>query len=398
MMNRSLFHFNERIRITILAFVLLGLMSCTQAHTVGGTISGLNGTIVLQNNGTDNLTLINNGSFVFATPLPNGINYDVTILTQPTGQTCTVSSGTGSISGSDITNVTVTCAVPVPGTNISFTDTSNNAALLTWGAATESDLSSENDSSPQESETDILEYKVVQSTSESDIDTVEEANAITGSGIVQDWTPSITSAEADNLAASTTYYFAVLVRNTAGSMALYPPEPTTTLQGERIFITAVAPSGGGNFGGVAGGDALCATDANKPALGTYKAMIVGTGRVACTTANCGTGGASEHTNWVLAPNTNYVRTDNTLIATSTSAGIFSFPLTAGFTPSGTNPELWTGLTATWLTNTGVNCSNWTSTGGTGTVGIADLTTSGVINIYPQNCNRSDSQRLACVEQ
>lgn len=398
MIGNSFFLFKNKVRIGISTFFLVCLMSCSQAHTIGGTVSGLNGTLVLQNNGTDDLTLTNDGSFVFFTTLPNGVSYNVTVLTQPTGQSCTVTNGSGTMSGADITNVSVTCAVPVPGTNISFTDTSNNAALFTWGAATESDLSSENESSPRTSGTSILEYKVVQSTSANDIDTVEEANAITGSGIVQDWTPNITSAEAENLTASTTYYFAVLVRNAAGSMALYPPESTTTLQGERIFITAVAPSGGGNFGGVAGGDTLCTTDANRPALGTYKAMIVGTGRVACTTANCGTGGASEHTDWVLAPNMNYVRTDNTLIATSTSAGIFSFPLTAGFAPSGTNPELWTGLTSTWLTSGGANCTNWTTTGGTGIVGIADLTTSGAINIYSQNCNRNDSQRLACVEQ
>ena len=63
--------------------------------TVGGTVSGLSGTVVLQDNGGDNLPLSANGSFTFATALANGAAYSVTVLTNPPGQTCTISQRLG---------------------------------------------------------------------------------------------------------------------------------------------------------------------------------------------------------------------------------------------------------------------------------------------------------------
>jgi hypothetical protein len=62
---------------------------------VGGAVTGLSGTVVLQNNGGDNLSLTTNGNFVFATKIAKDTAYAVTVLTQPTGQVCTVSSGSG---------------------------------------------------------------------------------------------------------------------------------------------------------------------------------------------------------------------------------------------------------------------------------------------------------------
>ncbi len=86
-------------------------ISCAAgALTIGGTVSGLSGTVVLQNNGGDNLTRSVNGSFTFATALANGSAYNVTVLTQPSGQSCTVTNGAGTLSGSHVTNVSVACA------------------------------------------------------------------------------------------------------------------------------------------------------------------------------------------------------------------------------------------------------------------------------------------------
>src|SRR6266702_3752784 len=79
--------------------------------TVGGTVSGLSGTVVLRNNGGDNLTISMNGGFAFATAVANASPYAVTVLAQPAGQTCTVANGSGTLAGANITNVTVTCAV-----------------------------------------------------------------------------------------------------------------------------------------------------------------------------------------------------------------------------------------------------------------------------------------------
>jgi 6-phosphogluconolactonase (cycloisomerase 2 family) len=89
-------------------------VSCTSSGagvTVGGTVSGLTGTgLVLQDNGGDDLDVSQNGSFTFATALVSGKAYAVTVLTQPSGQTCTVTNGTGTAGSADITTVTVSCA------------------------------------------------------------------------------------------------------------------------------------------------------------------------------------------------------------------------------------------------------------------------------------------------
>ena len=53
----------------------------TDRFTIGGTISGLAGTVVLQDNGGDNLTVTTNGTFAFSTPVASGAAYAVTVLT-----------------------------------------------------------------------------------------------------------------------------------------------------------------------------------------------------------------------------------------------------------------------------------------------------------------------------
>jgi len=81
------------------------------AFTLGGTVSGLTGTgLVLQNNGSDDKAIAANGPYTFDTALDDGASYAVTVATQPSGQTCTVTNAdTGTISGVDITDVTVAC-------------------------------------------------------------------------------------------------------------------------------------------------------------------------------------------------------------------------------------------------------------------------------------------------
>ena len=82
----------------------------TTSFTVGGSVSGLSGSVVLQDNGGDNLSVAANGSFTFATSLASGAAYAVTVKTNPSGQTCTVSSGSGTVGSANVTNVAVSCA------------------------------------------------------------------------------------------------------------------------------------------------------------------------------------------------------------------------------------------------------------------------------------------------
>lgn len=77
--------------------------------TISGTITGLDGTVILQNNGGDNLSRSENGGFTFATPIANGDSYNVTVFTQPTTQVCAVANGAGT-ANPNVVNVAVTCA------------------------------------------------------------------------------------------------------------------------------------------------------------------------------------------------------------------------------------------------------------------------------------------------
>ena len=89
-------------------------VNCVNTYTVGGNVSGLAGTgLVLQNNGADNLAFTVSGAFTFATRLDAGSPYSVTVLTQPSGGTCSVANGSGTVSA-NVSNVAVTCVSAGP--------------------------------------------------------------------------------------------------------------------------------------------------------------------------------------------------------------------------------------------------------------------------------------------
>ena len=86
-------------------------VACTaDTYTIGGTISGLTATGLVLANGTDTVSPAANAtSFVFPTAVASGANYSVTVSTQPSGETCTVSNGSGTVGSSNVTSVQVAC-------------------------------------------------------------------------------------------------------------------------------------------------------------------------------------------------------------------------------------------------------------------------------------------------
>jgi hypothetical protein len=174
--------------------------------------------------------------------------------------------------------------------------------------------------------------------------------------------------------------------------------PPCSNGGKRIFVTAATHNG--NLGGVAGADARCMSDSNKPGgTSTYKALIVdGSSRVACTTGYC-SGGASEHVDWVLSASRSYYRTDcTTLITTTTASGLLSFGLTNTIHPS--SLSAWTGTSINWVA--GNTCGSWTSSaaGSNGELGVSNYSNFGALNpggiTSPDSCD--NTFRLYCVEQ
>ena len=103
--------------LTLSAMALITVVGCGSGtstppatYTIGGMVTGLTGTgLVLQDNGGDNLTVsANASSFTFSTAIASGGAYSVTVLTQPAGQSCTVTGGSGTASA-DVTDVGVAC-------------------------------------------------------------------------------------------------------------------------------------------------------------------------------------------------------------------------------------------------------------------------------------------------
>jgi hypothetical protein len=118
--------------------------------TIGGTINGLASglSVTLLNNGTDSFSIVGNGSksftFEFANGLSAGGSYNVSVATQPLGQTCAIVNAAGNVDSTadPVTSVIVNCAISssVVGTvsglksGVAVTLSSNGAQLLLGNA------------------------------------------------------------------------------------------------------------------------------------------------------------------------------------------------------------------------------------------------------------------------
>lgn len=91
------------------------VINCTQnSYTLGGTVSGLNADgLVLVNGANGSLTVLK-GSTTFTMPgtIPVGTAYGLSVFTQPTGQTCSITNGSGVMGDANRTNVAVSCTTP----------------------------------------------------------------------------------------------------------------------------------------------------------------------------------------------------------------------------------------------------------------------------------------------
>lgn len=344
--------------------------SDSTSYTIGGSVTGLSGTVVLQNNEDDDLSLTEDGEFTFATSLSDSSEYSVTVLTQPSGQTCTPTNNTGTISGANVTTVTITCAdegtFTIGGTLSNLG--ASKSVILQNNSGDDLTVSSNGSFTFTTALDDGSTYEVTVSTQPAR----QTCTVSNGSG-------TLSGANITNV-----------------TVACVTSNP-------RIFKTSTQYTGdlktnGNAATGVAGADSLCMSNSSYPGNGTYKALIVdGANRVACTTANCG-GGTSEHVDWVLSANTTYMRSDDTTtIGTTTSAGIFSFNLTNAF--SDTANGHWTGLNANWTTSGGdCGIEPWASSSSSfsGTIGSATSVDSDAISTSDDQCNFNDN--LICVEQ
>jgi len=121
-------------------------VTCAPVFTVGGTVRGLMSgrSVVLRNNGADNLTVSANGAFTFPTSLASGANYSISVLTQPTGESCSINGSysphAGTVSAA-VTNIFVSCSAPNSWTWMGGANTQNsNGTYGTKGIASQSNI------------------------------------------------------------------------------------------------------------------------------------------------------------------------------------------------------------------------------------------------------------------
>lgn len=107
---------------------------------------------------------------------------------------------------------------PTIGSAITSSSITGTGMTVSWGAASDDVTAAAS-----------LQYKLVKASSAAAIDTVGEVDAIAGADRVMDWTTATATKTVTGLAYGTTYWFAVLVRDEAGNMALYPPRQASTL-------------------------------------------------------------------------------------------------------------------------------------------------------------------------
>jgi hypothetical protein len=97
------------------------VVTCTintaPTYTIGGSVTGLSSgaPVTLTLNGGDATTVSSNTTFTFTTQLASGASYNVQVGTPPTGETCSVAGGVGTVGSADITNVKVTCSASSSG-------------------------------------------------------------------------------------------------------------------------------------------------------------------------------------------------------------------------------------------------------------------------------------------
>ncbi|MBV6492552.1 MAG: hypothetical protein LDLANPLL_00546 [Turneriella sp.] len=106
---------------------------------------------------------------------------------------------------------------PTVGTAITFSGISDTGITVSWGQASDNATSQAN-----------LQYRLVKAASGTAIDSVAEVDAITGADLIADYTSALVTKNATGLTASTTYYFAVVVKDAAGNKAIYTPQSQAT--------------------------------------------------------------------------------------------------------------------------------------------------------------------------
>ncbi|WP_167482974.1 DUF1554 domain-containing protein [Leptospira perdikensis] len=200
-----------------------------------------------------------------------------------------------------------------------------------------------------------------------------------------------------------TYYYVISAVNSFNrkesllSDEVFFSPVTTTL---KTFVTSITYFIS-TIGSVAGADAICNSDSGKPAgTSSYKALLVdesGCSGIPCRRASFTANLGDNQIDWVLKPNTNYVRSDGvTPIMTTNVNGLFIFgTLTNSWTSAVTTGI--SGMSGTWTTFGGLTCNNYSEyLTGSLTSTQYNQTGSGSLSNASSSCTNAFT--LLCIEQ
>jgi 6-phosphogluconolactonase len=213
--------------------------AAADALTVGGTVSGLQGTgLTLQLNGGQGLSIAANGTFTFPTAMTSGSSYAVTVMNQPSTQreVCSASNASGTIEQANISNVSISCSMlvgfiySVSGNNlVSYGISPGTGALLPTGYSVSAGLAPGNVVSAPDGKHLYLAHldngDLV--SSESNI-TVYAVNSDTGTLTVVG-SPVITSFQPQLMMMSSSGVLFVYGQDVPPIPGLPPASPTSTL-------------------------------------------------------------------------------------------------------------------------------------------------------------------------
>ncbi|MBE7440524.1 MAG: chitobiase/beta-hexosaminidase C-terminal domain-containing protein [Spirochaetales bacterium] len=159
----------------------------------------------------------------------------VNVATATTIRAVSCSAGTSSSEMGEA-QYTIDTLAPTVGTAIASSSSTTTSITLSWGAAADNISPTAN-----------LEYRLVKDdTTAANLGTLAMALAKTGGDLLMDWTAASVGSTATGLAASTTYHFAVIVRDQAGNQSLYSAQSFTTASPPGALDTSFSPGTGAN--------------------------------------------------------------------------------------------------------------------------------------------------------
>jgi len=205
---------------------------------------------------------------------------------------------------------TIDTTAPTPGTNISFSGTTDTQTTVSWGAGSD-DVTA----------TAQLQYRLLRSNT-SNLTSVADAES--NGTEVMPYTTNTTSQTVTGLTASTTYYFAVIVRDQAGNKALYSQQSVTTSAAGSVAAPTFSPTPG-TFNSAQN---VTITTSTSGATICYR-----TDGVDPTAPTAGTCGAGSTTYSSAVP----ISATTTLKALATKSGMTNSSVTSGVYTIDTTP-------------------------------------------------------------